>query len=153
VRQGASPFRDVVVAALEEARRRGDRRLGTDHLLLGLLHDADSEPARALGVDLIAARLALDSLDRRALRALGIDVDAVADRGPLKHPPVPLSAVTSTARAVLARGVRATTAGTRARAPRHLLLALLDRARPDPAAELLAELGVDAESVRAHLAA
>jgi len=40
---------------------------------------------------------------------------------------------------------------TRGRAPRHLLLALLDRARPHPA-ELLAELGVDADAVRTRLA-
>ncbi len=30
----------VLTSAAEEARRRGDRRLGTDHLLHGLLHDA-----------------------------------------------------------------------------------------------------------------
>jgi hypothetical protein len=55
---------------------------------------------------------------------------------------VPLSALTSTARAALTRG----------RGPRHLLLALVDRPRPDPAAELLAELGVDPDEVRARLA-
>jgi ATP-dependent Clp protease ATP-binding subunit ClpA len=140
------PLRLVVASALEEARRRGDRRLGTEHLLLGLLHDAGSAPAAALGLDLAGARRALDALDQRALRDLGIVVDAVEDLEPLRHPPVPPSAMTSTARAALAR------ASKRARAPRDLLLALLDRDRPDPAAELLAELGVDADAVRARLA-
>jgi len=146
------PFRDLVAAALEESRRRGDRRLGTEHLLLGLLHDPESPPAAALGVDLDTARAALDDLDRRALLTLGIALGEVDRATPLPHPPVPLSAITSTARAALARGVKATTMATRRTAPNHLLLALLDRTRPDPAAELLAELGIDATRVRARLA-
>ncbi len=54
----------VLGSAAEEARRRGGRRLGTDHLLLGLLHDPDCAAARALQVDLTCARNALDALDR-----------------------------------------------------------------------------------------
>ena len=49
----------VVLDAAEEARRRGDRRIGSDHLLLALLKDEDSVTARALGVDLPTARGAL----------------------------------------------------------------------------------------------
>ena len=64
----------VLTSAAEEARRRGDRRLGTDHLLLGLLHDPHSRVAQALGVDLDSARAASDALDRAALAAVGVNV-------------------------------------------------------------------------------
>ncbi|MFD0885532.1 Clp protease N-terminal domain-containing protein, partial [Streptosporangium algeriense] len=49
--QEKSPFAVVIKAAAEEARQRGDRRIGTEHLLLGLVHDPSSLSARALGVD------------------------------------------------------------------------------------------------------
>ena len=64
----------VLTSAAQEARRRGDRRLGTDHLLLALLHDADSGVARALGVDLDTARAASDSLDKAASVSIPQDV-------------------------------------------------------------------------------
>ena len=56
--------------AREEARRCGDRRVGTDHLLLGLLHDPGT--VAFLGVSLEQCRQALDSLDREALESLGL---------------------------------------------------------------------------------
>ncbi len=90
--------------ATEEARRRGDRRLGTDHLLLALLHDPDSGPARALGVDLESARAASDALDRAALTAVGIEA------GPFGLPATQVSVrrmppLTSGARSVLKRTI------------------------------------------------
>src|SRR5262245_24065403 len=138
-------------SAAEEARRRGDRRLGTDHILLGLLHDPSGEPARVLGVDLESARAADEALDRAALAAVGLDAagitlatDATAGgRLPL----------TSGARAVFKRAIdRARPAKTGRIEARHFLLALLDCERPDPAAELLQSLGVDTSDVRARLA-
>ena len=69
----------------EEARRRGDRRTGTDHLLLGLLEDPSIESV--LGVSLRQARHALESLDQEALGALGIGPDA--DAPPLRMRAVP----------------------------------------------------------------
>ncbi|MEV5500564.1 Clp protease N-terminal domain-containing protein [Nonomuraea fuscirosea] len=50
-----------------EARRRGDRRVGTEHLLRGVLHEA--EAAQALGADVESARSALAVLDDAALAA------------------------------------------------------------------------------------
>ncbi|MFC4115317.1 Clp protease N-terminal domain-containing protein, partial [Nonomuraea zeae] len=131
-----SPFAVVVKAAFEEARQRGDRRLGTEHLLLGLLHHGDS--AQALGVDLATARTALDELDRAALRMLGLEVgDMPPAKAPRKHPAVPGTALTSSARAAINRAIKATTSKTRsAQAPRQLVLALLAQDRPDPVAEL-----------------
>lgn len=57
------------IDAREEARRRGDRKVGTEHLILGLLR----EPvlAQALGCDLRTARDALDAMDHDALAAVG----------------------------------------------------------------------------------
>ena len=141
----------VLTTAAQEARRRGDRRLGTDHLLLALLHDSDSSVGRALGVDLEAARTASDSLDQAALAAVGVSVAHLGSppRSTFARRLLPL---TSGARAVLTDAVEQT---HRAKTPRietrHFLLALLARDCPDPAAELIAALGVDRSQVRSRL--
>jgi ATP-dependent Clp protease ATP-binding subunit ClpA len=141
----------VLTSAAEEARRRGDRRLGTDHLLLGLLHDASSAVAQALGTDLESARDAADELDRAALAAVGVDVAHLGDpaRPVFAHRLLPL---TSGARAVIKAALDETRrAGSKRIESRQFLLALLDRQRPDPAAELLQALGVDPSQVRDRL--
>ena len=74
----------IYLQASEEARRRGDRRTGTDHLLLALLEDPSVEAV--LGVSLQQAREALESLDRDALGAVGLGAGADA-------PPLPMRAV------------------------------------------------------------
>ncbi len=147
-----SPFGQAIKAAQDEARQRGDRRLGTEHLLLGLLRDPSGAPARTLGVDAATARGALDTLDRAALRAIGIDVgDAPAAR-PRKHPPLPGTALSSSARAAIVQAAKATTRKNRDQeGPGRLLLALLDQRHPDPVAELIDALGVDRAAARARL--
>jgi Clp amino terminal domain, pathogenicity island component len=70
--------------AREEARRRGDRRVGTGHLVLGLLREPDV--AQVLGCDLGAAREALNALDRDALVAVGIDRALDAPPVPTREP-------------------------------------------------------------------
>jgi ATP-dependent Clp protease ATP-binding subunit ClpA len=150
-RLSADARKIVLTSAAEEARRRGDRRLGTDHLLLGLLHDRDSSVARALGIELEATRDASDALDRAALAAVGIQVDSVGDRpGPVYARR--LLPLTSGARAVIKRAVDETRkAKTQRIEARDFLVALLERERPDPAAELLAALNVDRSQVRNRL--
>ena len=74
----------VYLQASEEARRRGDRRTGTEHLLLALLEDPSIEIM--LGVSLQQARKALESLDHEALGALGLGSGTEA-------PPLPMRAV------------------------------------------------------------
>src|ERR1700688_4003415 len=74
----------MYLQASEEARRRGDRRTGTDHLLLGLLEDPSIEVV--LGVSRQQARQALESLDQEALGALGMGSGTDA-------PPLPMRAV------------------------------------------------------------
>lgn len=146
----AAGARVTVGAALEEARHRGDRRIGTEHLLLGVLHARELDSLGELGVDLTRARAALESLDRAALAAVGIDVAGI------ERAPVPLSRkrtpFTSAARTTLRRTVGVVREqGSRRIRPTHLLLALLDCELPDPVAEVFRELGVDRSTVRAHL--
>src|SRR6266702_1818632 len=59
--------------ARDEAIRRGDRTIGTEHLVLALLIDPASPAAKALGCDLDSARRALDALDVEALAAIGVE--------------------------------------------------------------------------------
>jgi len=140
--------RAAVTASAEEARRRGDRRIGTDHLLMGLLHDADT--ADVLGVTVEAAREKSAAMDRDALAAIGIDLGGYSPSPKIK---VGIrTPFTSGSRAVMERTLRLTTAEKSRRiAPKHLMLALLERQQPDPAATLLAELGVDRAEVTRRL--
>jgi ATP-dependent Clp protease ATP-binding subunit ClpA len=145
--------RAAVVAAADEAQRRGDARIGTEHLLLGLLHEADSVAVEAIGVDLDSARRALQTMDVDALAAVGIEVDA---EGLPTVPPTKFAghrSFTAAARDVLRRTlVEAHRHRARQLSPTHLLLALLDGGPRDPATQLLARLGVDAAVVRSRLA-
>jgi ATP-dependent Clp protease ATP-binding subunit ClpA len=141
----------VLTSATEEASRRGDRRLGTDHLLLGLLHDADSPAAKALGVSLADARAASDALDLAALAAVGIRVQSLCQGPPAAFgrslPPLTSGAKTAFKHAIdEARPFKTGRLETT-----HFLLALLSLRRPDPAAELLHALGVDPAAVRERL--
>ncbi|GAA0593222.1 Clp protease N-terminal domain-containing protein [Streptomyces crystallinus] len=143
--QFAAGARTAVTAAVSEATLRGDRRIGTEHLLLGVLHEPG--PVQAFGADLESARAALDALDRSALAAVGIDTQGI------ERKPIPASRkrtpFTSGARAVIPRALAETRkAGRRRITPEHLLLALLDCEQPDPVAELIAQLGVDRVAVR-----
>ena len=134
--------------ARNEAVRRGDRTIGTEHLVLALLIDPASPAAKALGRDLDSARRALDALDSQALAAIGVQPGITA--GPV--------AVRAAGRLRLTPAAKAVITGIRdARKSREaglgiVLNALLDLPRPDPAAELLAALGVEASAVRERFA-
>ncbi|MGP8224355.1 MAG: Clp protease N-terminal domain-containing protein [Acidimicrobiales bacterium] len=134
--------------ARDEAIRRGDRTIGTEHLLLALLFDPASPAAKAIGHDLDPARRALDVLDSQALSAIGIEPAisagpvAVRTRGRLRLTPAAKAFFT---------GIPDARKDRRA-GLRKVLDALLDLRRPDPAAELLAALGVEASVVRERFA-
>lgn len=141
----AGDTRKIVGYAMDEARCSGDKRLGTDHLLLGALHDPG--PAGVLGVTLDQARAAAARLDRTALASIGIDAQGF-ERVPMpsrgKKPPF-----SSGARSVMEGMLRYTMdQQSRQITTAHLLLSLLDREEHDPAAALLKELGVDRAEVR-----
>jgi hypothetical protein len=149
----------ICLRASEEARRRGDRRYGTDHILLALLEDPSIEVV--LGVSLQQARQALESLDHEALGALGLGSGTDA-------PPLPMHAVpkkprirdvaqrdrlriTPAAKKVLEeaskpnrRKLQITT--------QQVLARILTLQPPDPAAALLGALGVSTSEVLDELA-
>jgi ATP-dependent Clp protease ATP-binding subunit ClpA len=150
VQQREDVRKAAFAAASAEAQRLGDRRIGTQHLLLALLHNPISLTARTLSVDLDQARSALTELDRAALAAIGIDA------APLDHPvaltPRRRPPFTSGARHVLHRAAEhAQTDRTGKLEERHLLAALLALDAPDAAATLLAQLGIDVTSARRQL--
>ena len=146
----APAARAAVSVSADEAALRGDRRIGTDHLLLGLLHDP--AVAEAVGVDVPAARDALRGLDEAALAALGIARPDLGDAVPISRRGN--AQPTSGFRAVLPLAYTlAATEKSRRVTPRHLLLAILTRDEPDPAAALLAALGVQADAVRGRAGA
>ena len=148
----------ICLQAGEEARRRGDRRTGTDHVLLGLLEDPSIEVV--LGVNLQQARQALESLDHEALGALGLGSGADA-------PPLPMRAVPKkpTIRDIMRKDrLRMTPAAKKvleeASKPnrrrlqitaRQVLAQILTLLPPDPAAVLLGALGVDRAAARQRL--
>jgi len=148
----------ICMQAAEEARRRGDRRYGTDHLLLALLEDPSIEGV--LGVSLPEARQALDSLDHDALGALGLGSGADA-------PPLPMRAVpkkprlrdvaqrdrlriTPAAKKVLEEASKSNRRKLQITG-QQVLARILTLQPPDPAAVLLGALGVDTSEVRRRL--
>jgi ATP-dependent Clp protease ATP-binding subunit ClpA len=148
----------VYLRASEEARRRGDRRTGTDHLLLALLEEPSVEVV--VGVSPQQARQALESLDQEALGALGM--------GPgTDVPPLPMHAVpkkptiravmskdrlrmTPAAKKVLEEAVKPNRRKTQVTA-QQVLAQILTLRPPDPAAVLLGALGVNTAEVRSRL--
>ena len=148
----------IYLRASEEARRRGDRRTGTDHILLALFEDPSIEVA--LGVSLQQARQALESLDHEALGALGLGSGAAA-------PPLPMHAVpkkprlrdvaqkdrlrmTPVAKKVLQEASQPNRRKLYVTA-QQVLAQILALQPPDPAAVLLGALGVNTSEVRRRL--
>jgi hypothetical protein len=149
----------VYLQASEEARRRGDRRTGTDHLLLALLEDPSIEVV--LGVSLPQARRALESLDHEALATLGLGSDADA-------PPIPMRAVpkkprirdvaqkdrfrmTPAAKKVLEEAYKPKGHRKLRVTGPEVLAQILALEPPDPAALLLGALGVNTSDVQRRL--
>jgi hypothetical protein len=148
----------IYLRASEEARRRGDRRTGTDHVLLALFEDPSIEAV--LGVSLQQARQALESLDREALGALGLESGTDA-------PPLPMRVVpkkprlrdlmqkdrlrmTPAAKKVLEDASKPNRRKLQVTA-QQVLAQILALQPPDPAAALLGALGVNTSEVRRRL--
>lgn len=147
-------FTDSARAAFEsaslEAGRGGGRRIGTEHLLVAVLHD--EELACLVGIDAATVRDAADELDRAALAAIGLDLGTVQSTDePAVSTHIPL---TPGAKAALKQTLtNATHERSRRITSRHMLLALLERREPDPAAALLATLLLDPRETRQRVAA
>jgi ATP-dependent Clp protease ATP-binding subunit ClpA len=148
----------IYLRASEEARRRGDRRAGTDHLLLALLEDPSAEAV--LGVSLQQAREALESLDQEALGAVGmgpgIDAPALPMRAVPKKPRLRDTAqkdrlrMTPAAKKVLEAAAKPNRRRLYVTAE-QVLAQILMLQPPDPAAVLLDALGVNTSEVRRRL--
>ena len=173
--------REAVVQAQGEARSLGHGYIGTEHLLLGLLVDPESESARCLWlqrVDHDQVREALlrilpvpyGDLDAEALETLGIDLSAVREKveatfgvGALDQPAgsrgqrirIPFGHIPFTARAkkVLELSLReALRLNHKHIADGHILLGLL-REGEGLAVRILVDTGVDLESLRRDVTA
>jgi hypothetical protein len=148
----------IYLRASEEARRRGDRRTGTDHVLLALFEDPSI--GAVLGVNLQQTRQALESLDREALATLGLGSGTDA-------PPLPMRAVpkkprisdvmkkdrlrmTPAAKKVLEEASKPNRRRLRVTA-QQVLAQILILQPPDPAAVLLGALDVNTSEVRRRL--
>jgi hypothetical protein len=141
-------FGATYLDARDEAVRRGDRTIGTEHLILALLVDPASPAARAIGRDLDSARRVLDVLDNEALAAIGVEPGITA--GPVAVRAKGRLRLTPAAKAIF-RGIPDARRNRRASLGK-VLDALLELQRPDPAAELLALLGVEASVARKSFA-
>ena len=148
----------VYMRAGEEARRRGDRRIGTEHVLLGLLEDPSIEVV--LGVNLQQARQALELLDKEALGALGMgpgtDAPTLRMRAVPKKPTIRAVMkkdrlrMTPAAKKVLEAAVKPMRRKTQVTS-QQVLAQIITLQRPDPAAVLLGALGVNPSEVRRRL--
>ncbi len=129
--------RRVVVLAQGEARLLRHDYIGTEHILLGLLHDQDTVPARALaalGVSTAEARRQVEQVSGPGRASRG---------GAL--PFTPMTKMT------LQRALReALQLGSSSIGPEHILLGLV-RGGEGPASEVLVSLGVELGDVRPKL--
>ncbi len=134
--------------ARDEATRRGDRTIGTEHLVLALLVDPASPAAQGLGLDLDRARHALDALDEEALSAIGAEPGITA--GPILVRAQGRLRLTPAAKAILTGIPRASS--SRRAGLGKVLASLLELTPPDPAAQVLAYLKVNPQTVRERFA-
>jgi len=126
--------RRVVVLAQEEARMLNHDTIGTEHLLLGLIHEGEGVAARAL-----------ESLGI-SLEAVRQEVEAVIGRG--EEPPSGRMPFTARAKKVLELSLReAIQLGHNYIGTEHILLGLL-REGEGVAAQVLVKLGADLNRVR-----
>ncbi len=147
VQRFSSECRQVVGAAQEQARQLGHPFLGTEHLLLAVLDDADGYPVAALrsaGADTGDVRRQVlsmigDRLDAEALTSLGIDLERVREvtekhfgvgalastrwPAPIKRH-LPLTRRFKTVLELSARAARRL--GQQTIRPEHLMLGILD---------------------------
>jgi len=129
--------RRVVVLAQEEARLLNHNYIGTEHILLGLIHEGDGVAAKAL-------------------ESLGISLDAVREQvqeiiGSGQQAPSGHIPFTPRAKKVLEFSLReALQLGHNYIGTEHILLGLI-REGEGVAAQVLVKLGADLNSVRQHV--
>jgi len=126
--------RRVVVLAQEEARMLNHAHIGTEHLLLGLVHEGQGVAARALE----ALGISLETVRREVEETIGH-----GERPPSGHIPF-----TPRAKKVLELSLRESTElGHAYIGTEHILLGLL-REGEGVAAQVLVKMGTDLDQVR-----
>ncbi len=148
----------ICLRAGEEARRRGDRRAGTDHLLLALFYDPSVE--HVLGVNLAQARDAVELLDDQALNAVGLESGTDVPLIPMRAVPSKPSLrdvaskdrirITPAAKRVLERATKSNRRRLEVTS-QQVLAQILTLKPPDHAAVLLDVLDVNRSDVRRRL--
>src|SRR6266404_2108368 len=128
--------RHVVVLAQEEATMLGHDYIGTEHLLLGILHEGSNVAARAL----VSLGISLDAMRQAIEGVIGRGTQPAAESGHIPFTP--------RAKKVLELSLRESLQlGANFIGPEHILLALI-RERRDVAAQVLAGAGVDLNRTR-----
>ncbi|MBX5468227.1 MAG: ATP-dependent Clp protease ATP-binding subunit [Firmicutes bacterium] len=131
--------RRVVIHAQEEARRMGHNFVGTEHLLLGLIREQNSVPAKVLQ----SIGLDLETVRAEVLKATG--------RGPAIGPNEEVAFTPRAKKVVLElAGEEARALGHNYIGPEHLLLGLI-REGEGVAAQVLLAAGADLNKVRHQL--
>ncbi|MDJ0313474.1 Clp protease N-terminal domain-containing protein [Arthrobacter sp. H35-D1] len=145
----APSARETVTSAVKEAQMRGDRRIGTDHLFIGMLHD--QEIIDTLGVTLQRARDVDADFDSTALRAIGLNLSGAASTW--STPPKMSRTPFSTGAKNVMKSALATAVASHSRTinVHQIAVALLSLKAPDPAAALAVGLGIDPTEAIAKL--
>lgn len=155
VRAQTQETKDVMQRAIGEARRFGHKYVGTEHLILGLLGQDDSLPARALK----SQGVRLDALREKTLAALRTEIDPSHDLAHSRHGHFEWMHQAELAKAfrspkfwhtLILAVDSANRLGAGEIEPVHLLMALI-RDEGTPIATLLASKGVNADWVRSQL--
>lgn len=156
VRAQTQETKDVIARAIAEARKIGHKYVGTEHLILGLLGQEDSLPARILK----AQGVRFDALREKTLATLRSELDPSHDLAHSRHGHFEWMHQAELAKAFRSPKfwhtlIMAVDSANRLGAGEiehvHLLLALL-RDEESPVGKLLGEKGVTADWVREKLA-
>jgi len=141
--------RRAVTAAVEEAERRGDTSVGTEHLLVGVVSSA-APGSDVIGASVDTLRESWAAMDQAALAATGVGTDLPMDPVPTRrrgHLPF-----TGGAKQVLEDTLReAIGMGSRRLEPEHIVIALTLRPPRDPAIRLLERAGLSPDAIRTDL--
>jgi ATP-dependent Clp protease ATP-binding subunit ClpC len=127
------PIRRVLILAEDEANKLGHERIGTEHILLGLLREDDSVAIRAFeGLDITIERVRAE-----VVRIVGRG----DNEGPRDISLTPRASVVTTQTLGHAEGL-----GWDYIAPQHIMLRIV-RARDCIAARILRNLGVSGSAI------
>jgi ATP-dependent Clp protease ATP-binding subunit ClpA len=145
-----SEARKTVTTAVQEAEKRGDTRIGTEHLLLGACRAGVLDE---FGVDEETVRGVLKRLDTEALASVGVDAGEFSDgpdvRRRVRQRHIPF---TGSGKQVLVQAlVEAKAVGSRRIESGHIALAITRLPDHDRAIRVLSGAGANPNDVRQAL--